>query len=141
MKISELAKSCDVNKETIRYYERKGMIPEPPRTQSGYRVYSEDIADRVRFIKRMQELDFTLKEIHLLLGVVDQDGKRCKDMYDFTVRKIKDIEQKVQDLLRMKQMLQELKEKCPDEKAMYACPIIEKLMEKSNENDELGGFQ
>ena len=85
MKISELAKACDVNKETVRYYERKGLIAGPPRNESGYRIYSEETADRVRFIKRMKELDFSLKEIHLLFGVVDQDGERCKDMYAFTV--------------------------------------------------------
>lgn len=134
MHISELARACGVNKETVRYYERKGLIKEPPRNESGYRVYSEETADRIRFIKRMQELDFTLKEIYLLLGVVDQDGERCKDMYVFTVQKIKEIEQKVQDLLRIQQLLEELKEKCPDEKAMYACPIIETLMEKPTES-------
>lgn len=51
MKISELAKACDVNKETVRYYERKGLIAGPPRNESGYRIYSEETADRVRFIK------------------------------------------------------------------------------------------
>ncbi len=78
MKISELAKACDVNKETVRYYERKGLIAGPPRNESGYRIYSEETADRVRFIKRMKELDFSLKEIHLLFGVVDQDGRDVK---------------------------------------------------------------
>lgn len=128
MKISELAKACDVNKETVRYYERKGLIAGPPRNESGYRIYSEETADRVRFIKRMKELDFSLKEIHLLFGVVDQDGERCKDMYAFTVQKTKEIERKVQDLLRIQRLLEELKEKCPDEKAIYPCPIIETLM-------------
>ena len=104
------------------------MIAGPPRNESGYRIYSEETADRVRFIKRMKELDFSLKEIHLLFGVVDQDGERCKDMYAFTVQKTKEIEQKVQDLLRIQRLLEELKEKCPDEKAIYTCPIIETLM-------------
>ena len=107
MKISELAKACDVNKETVRYYERKGLIAGPPRNESGYRIYSEETADRVRFIKRMKELDFSLKEIHLLFGVVDQDGERCKDIYAFTVQKTKEIERKVQDLLRIQRFLEE----------------------------------
>lgn len=131
MKISELAKACDVNKETIRYYERRRLIIEPPRTSSGYRDYSEETARRVRFIKRMQELDFTLKEIHLLLGVVDQDEDRCKHVYEFTVRKIENINRKIQDLTKIRGLLGDLKARCPDEKAIYECPIIETLMGKS----------
>src|SRR5690625_6450450 len=61
-RISEFADKCDVNKETIRYYERKGLIQEPARTKSGYRIYSEDAVNRVGFIKRMQELGFSLKD-------------------------------------------------------------------------------
>lgn len=87
--ISEFADKCDVNKETIRYYERKGLIQEPPRTKSGYRIYSENTVKRVGFIKRMQELGFSLNEIHKLLGVVDKDESRCADMFEFVSKKRK----------------------------------------------------
>lgn len=129
-RMGELAKKCNVNKETIRYYERIGIIPEPFRTDSGYRVYSEHVVNRLNFIKRMQELGFTLNEIDKLLGVVDRDEAKCHDMYDFTIQKLGDIQRKIQDLKRIEQMLIDLKERCPENKEIYECPIIETLMEK-----------
>lgn len=129
-RIGELAEKCSVNKETIRYYERIGLIPEPDRTESGYRMYSQQIIDRLNFIKRMQELGFTLNEIDKLLGVVDRDESKCRDMYDFTVLKLEDIQRKIEDLKRIEQMLMDLKERCPENKDIYECPIIETLMKK-----------
>lgn len=128
LKISELADKCEVNKETVRYYERKGLIPSPPRNDAGYRFYPDQTVERLHFIKRMQQLGFTLKEIDRFLGVVDQDQSRCQDMYEFTVSKISEVEQKIDDLLRIKRLLYDLKEKCPVEKDLYECPIIETLM-------------
>lgn len=127
--IGELAEKCNVNKETIRYYERLGLIPKPSRTESGYRIYTKQTVDRLNFIKRIQELGFTLNEIDKLLGVVDRDEAKCRDMYDFTVYKIEDIQQKIQDLKRIEQMLIDLKERCPVNKDIYECPIIETLLE------------
>src|SRR5690625_930488 len=80
LQIGELAERCSVNKETIRYYERIGLIPKPIRSESGYRLYTEQIINRLKFIKRIQELDFTLSEIGKLLGVVDRDEVKCRDM-------------------------------------------------------------
>lgn len=127
--IGELAEKCNVNKETIRYYERLGLIPKPSRTESGYRIYTEKTVDRLNFIKRIQELGFTLNEIDKLLGVVDRDEAKCRDMYDFTVYKIEDIQRKIQNLKRVEQMLIDLKERCPANKDIYECPIIETLLE------------
>lgn len=129
-RISQLAKACNVNKETIRYYERLGLISEPTRTDSGYRMYPEDMVQRIGFIKRMQDLGFTLQEIDKLLGVVDRDEVKCKDMYDFTVLKLREIQSKIDDLKKIERMLISLKEKCPENKEMFECPIIETLMEK-----------
>lgn len=127
--IGELAEKCNVNKETIRYYERLGLIPKPSRTESGYRIYTEQTVDRLNFIKRIQELDFTLNEIDKLLGVVDRDEAKCRDMYDFTVYKIEDIRRKIQDFKIIEQVLIDLKERCPTNKDIYECPIIETLLE------------
>src|SRR5690625_6407681 len=80
-RISEFADKCGVNKETIRYYERKNLLQEPHRTEAGYRIYSYDDVKRVGFIKRIQELGFSLNEIYKLLGVVDKDEVRCQDMF------------------------------------------------------------
>ncbi|HFJ9442027.1 TPA: mercury resistance transcriptional regulator MerR1 [Bacillus albus] len=129
-RIGELADKCSVNKETIRYYERVGLIPEPIRTDSGYRMYPKEAIDRLQFIKRMQELGFTLNEIDKLLGVVDRNEAKCLDMYDFTVMKLEDIQHKIQDLKKIERMLIDLKERCPEDKEIYECPIIETLMKK-----------
>lgn len=127
-RISELAEKCGVNKETIRYYEKIGLLSEPSRTDSGYRVYSDDTVDRINFIKRMQDLGFSLAEINKLFGVVDKDNERCRDMYDFVSQKIDDVQDKIRDLKRIEHMLMKLKECCPDEKSLHECPIIETLM-------------
>lgn len=129
-RIGELADKCSVNKETIRYYERVGLIPEPIRTDSGYRMYPKEAIDRLQFIKRMQELGFTLNEIDKFLGVVDRNEAKCLDMYDFTVMKLEDIQHKIQDLKKIERMLIDLKERCPEDKEIYECPIIETLMKK-----------
>lgn len=126
--IGELAGKCGVNKESIRYYERMGIISEPSRTVSGYRMYPSETVDRIRFIKQMQELGFSLSEIHKLLGIVDKDDERCIHMYDFVVNKIDEVQKKIRDLKRIELMLFELKECCPDEKSLYECPIIETLL-------------
>lgn len=128
--IGELAEKCGVNKETIRYYERLGLIPKPDRTEKGYRLYSQQTVDRLNFIKRMQGLGFTLNEIDKLLGVVDRDEAKCRDIYDFTVLKIGDIQRKIEDLKKVEQMLIDLNERCPENKDIYECPIIETLMKK-----------
>ncbi|WP_188453303.1 Hg(II)-responsive transcriptional regulator [Virgibacillus oceani] len=129
-RISELAAKCGVNKETIRYYERKHLIQEPNRTKAGYRIYSDDVVKRVRFIKRMQDLGFLLQEVDKLLGVVDKDDNRCQDMFKFVSKKEREVQQQIQDLKRVEQMLNDLKERCPDEKTLHECPIIETLFDE-----------
>lgn len=127
-RISELAEKCEVNKETIRYYESVGLLLEPSRTKAGYRIYSEESVNRIKFIKKMQDLGFTLAEITKLFGVVDKDSERCVDMYSFVVKKISEVQLKIRDLKRTEQMLINLKESCPDEKSLYECPIIDTLI-------------
>lgn len=126
-RISELAVKCNVNKETIRYYERKGLINETLRTDSGYRMYSEETVKRIFFIKRMQELGFSLGEIHNLLKVIDEGEIRCKDMYNFISQKIDEVQQRIKDLRRIEKILNELKERCPNKEELQECPILETL--------------
>lgn len=128
-RISEFADKCGVNKETIRYYERKNLLLEPSKTNAGYRIYSDDDVKRVGFIKRMQELGFSLNEIYKLLGVVDKDEVRCEDMFEFVSKKEVEIRKQIEDLKRIETMLKDLKQRCPDEKQLHACPIIETLIE------------
>ncbi|MEK4010204.1 Hg(II)-responsive transcriptional regulator [Peribacillus sp. FSL M8-0224] len=134
--ISELANKCGVNKETIRYYERFGLIPEPTRTNTGYRTYQDVTVNRIQFIKRMQDLGFSLSEIDKLLGVVDKDDERCMDMYDFVIQKIDEVQKKIRDLKKIEQMLNNLKECCPVEKTLHECPIIETLMSENKKTEE-----
>lgn len=129
--ISEFAEKSGVNKETIRYYENKKLLEEPTRTDSGYRLYSDEDIKRVKFIKQIQDLGFSLREIYKLLGVVAQDSVRCQNMFDFVSQKQAEVQKQIEDLKRIEKMLGDLKECCPNEKEMYACPIIETLI-----NDE-----
>lgn len=126
--ISVFAEKCGVNKETIRYYEKKALLKEPYRTDAGYRIYSDNDVKRVKFIKRLQDLGFSLSEIYKLLGVVDNDNVRCQGMYEFVSKKEKEIQKQIADLKRTESMLQDLKKRCPDQKAINQCPIIEWLV-------------
>src|SRR5690625_5169081 len=127
-RISVFAEKCSVNKETIRYYEQKALLKEPSRTNAGYRIYSDDDVKRVKFIKRLQDLGFSLTEIFKLLGVVDNDEVRCKNIFEFVSKKEKEIQKQIADLKRIESMLKDLKSRCPDQKALHQCPIIESFI-------------
>ena len=123
----EVAARTGVNIETIRYYEQRGLIPKPPRTASGYRKYTEDYVERIRFIKRAQELGFTLKEIIELLSLrVDPDTDRS-EVKQRAEAKIVDIEEKIHDLERMKHALTNLVATCNGCGPTSECPILEAM--------------
>ncbi|MEC5423881.1 Hg(II)-responsive transcriptional regulator [Virgibacillus sp. C22-A2] len=126
--ISVFAEKCSVNKETIRYYEQKALLKEPSRTNAGYRIYSDDDVKRVKFIKRLQDLGFSLSEIYKLLGVVDNDEVRCENIFEFVSIKEIEIQEQIADLKRIESMLKDLKSRCPDQKAINQCPIIDSLI-------------
>lgn len=128
-KIGELAENCGVNKETIRYYERKSLLQKPTKNESGYRIYSAETVKRVGFIKRMQELGFSLNEVYRLLGTVDKDEVRCADMFGFVSAKEAEVQKLIEDLKRVELMLNDLKRRCPDEKELHECPILDTLIE------------
>ena len=96
--IGQLAKDAGVNIETIRYYERRGLIPEPPRRKSGYRQYGSDFVLRIQFIKRAQELGFSLNEIDELLALRVDSGTACSEVKHHAEAKIADIEGKIKTL-------------------------------------------
>jgi MerR family mercuric resistance operon transcriptional regulator len=133
-RIGELAEKSGVNKETIRYYERLGLIPEPPRTNAGYRIYSKDQLDRLFFIKRMKELGFLLKEIEKFLAVEDGNKAKCRDIETFTRNKIQEIQLKIRDLQRVEKMLHDLNNKCQcscsSDTNFCDCPVIETVVSK-----------
>ena len=127
MTIGKLAKRAGVGVETIRFYERKGLIPEPPRRSSGYREYDDDTVTRVRFIRHAKELGFTLKEINGLLSLQLDPEKPCKDVNRRIETMLSDIDEKIQMLNRMKDALQRLSTQCGGERSVSDCPILEAL--------------
>ncbi len=125
--VGKLAEQSGVNLETIRYYERRGLLPSPQRAPSGYRLYSDDSVQRVRFIKKAQVLGFSLKEILELLSLRVDPHTTCADIKQRSERKIADIEEKIQTLRRMKQALLKVSASCSGRGPTSECPILEVL--------------
>lgn len=127
MTIGQVAREAGVGVETIRFYERVGLLEEPPRRQSGYRQYSPDAVKHIRFIKRAKELGFSLKEIKELLYLRVDTSTSCGAVKRRAEAKISDIERKVQDLQRMKRALVKLAAACSGRGPISECPILDAL--------------
>jgi MerR family mercuric resistance operon transcriptional regulator len=126
--IGKLAKDAGVNLETVRYYERRGLLPKPPRsTSSGYRQFPEDAARRLRFIRRAQELGFSLTEIGELLSLRVSRTSTSGTIRTRTEAKIADIDSKIRTLQSMKKSLQRLTKACDGWAPMADCPILDSL--------------
>ena len=125
--IGQVARAADVNVQTIRYYERRGLVTTPRRTPSGYRQYAEDAVSRLRFIKHAQELGFSLQEIQDLLGLRVRHAAACDAVERKTRQKIDVVQQKIRDLQRMKRTLQRLAAACAARRPTDDCPILEAL--------------
>src|SRR5229473_6121810 len=125
--ISKVATAADVNIQTIRYYERRGLIPTPRRTPAGYRQYAEEAVARLRFIKHAQELGFSLQEIQELLGLRVRHGAACDTVERKTRQKIEVVQQKIRNLQRMKRTLERLAAACAVRRPTAECPILEVL--------------
>ena len=123
----KVAKEAEVNIETMRYYERRGLIPSPPRSVSNYRRYPTGTVRRVRFIKRAQELGFSLKEIKQLLSLRASPRARCADVRKRAADKIQDVEEKIRTLRAMKKALSKLVSECSGKGPITDCPILESL--------------
>lgn len=126
--IGDVAKQAQVNIETLRYYERQGIVPKPPRTRSNYRLYPEDTVRRVRFVKKAQELGFSLNEIKELLSLRATRGATCLDVRRQAATKIKQIDDKILSLQAMRNALQELVRQCAARRgSLSECAILESL--------------
>ena len=125
--IGQLAKEAGVGVETIRFYEREGLLAEPERRRSGYRQYPPEVVRRVRFIRHAKELGFTLKEIQELLELRVDPHSSCADVRKRAGDKIADIEERVASLERMKGALEGLARKCRGRGPTADCPILEEL--------------
>ena len=123
--IGTFAKEAGVNVETIRFYQRKGLLPEPDKPYGGIRRYGELDVTRVRFVKSAQRLGFSLDEIGELLRL--EDGAHCKDARLLAERKLADVREKLADLSQMEAVLAKLVRSCRNSKGKVFCPLIASL--------------
>lgn len=129
----EVAEAADVTAETVRYYEERGLIPAPRRSAAGYRLYGPAFVERIRFIKRAQELGFTLSETEGLLAVgLDAPDGECGDVRARALEKLADVEAKLCDLAAIRDALQALAEACPGAGPTSACPILDALHQRTD---------
>jgi MerR family mercuric resistance operon transcriptional regulator len=127
MTIGKIAAESRVSIQTVRYYERRGLLATPERTPAGYRKYSRDVVLRIRFIKRAQELGFTLEEIAELLALRVRRGKACGEVSRRAKVKIAVVQQKLRELERLNRALERLVEACRRRAPTAECPILEAL--------------
>lgn len=120
----QLAKASGVGVETLRFYEREGLLAEPERTASGYRQYPERTVDRVRFIRRAQALGFELRIIRELLTLRDDPDAGSREVREKAIQKLSDIDRKIAELQAMKSELGELVARCDGTMPLADCPII-----------------
>jgi len=125
--IGQVAKRSGIGIETVRFYERKGLVEEPPRTDSGYRQYPEDVVARIQFIRRAKELGFKLKEISELLSLRVDPDTTCSDVRKQTELKIADVKEKIRVLQGIKTALKKLAASCVGTGPTSECPILEAL--------------
>src|SRR6266853_250807 len=123
-----LAAQTGCNVETIRYYEQIGMLPPPPRSQGGHRLYGQSLVKRLNFVRRSRDLGFTLEEIRKLLRVVDGGNYTCAQVEALAHEHVQDIRQKIKDLKKLKIVLETMASQCSGGK-MPACPIIDALFD------------
>lgn len=132
MKISELAQKSETNIQTIRYYEGLGLIKEPKRTSSGYRLYTNDYIEQIRFIKNAKEVDLTLSEIKKLTKLQRSSKAKGKDVKAVLETHIEEIDRKMESLKNLKKHLKNLTDSCSGEMSTEECPILKKLKAKKN---------
>lgn len=127
--IGSLSKQTGCNIETIRYYEREGLLPEPPRSEGGHRQYDDTHLKRLTFIRRSRELGFTLQEVRGLLRIVDGEHYTCAEVKTVTLDHLADIRGKLADLKKLEKVLKELAAQCAGDQTPD-CPIVEALFER-----------
>lgn len=131
--IGQLARGAGVKVSTIRVYERHGLLPEPERSNSGYRHYASEDLDRLVFIRRAKELGFTLSEIRELLHLFDDPDTGCAEVLHQAQEKLADIEARLRDLKAMRRSLTDLTNACTGKGPASGCPIFQALDRKDED--------
>jgi len=124
--IGALSRQTGVNIETIRYYEREGLLSKPQRTAGGYRAYRPPDAQRLGFIRRTRDLGFSLDEVRRLLALADQKSRSCRSVHALATEHLADIRAKIADLRRMEKVLAAMVKECA-QGTMPDCPLLEAL--------------
>jgi Cd(II)/Pb(II)-responsive transcriptional regulator len=124
MKIGELSRAASTPVETIRYYEREGLLPEPPRTDNNYRVYGPAEKERLAFIRHCRTLDMTLDEIRVLLRFKDAPGEDCGAVNRLLDEHLGHVQARIDELRALHEQLRHLREQCVDASAAGDCGII-----------------
>lgn len=132
--ISKAAQAADVGVETIRFYERKHLIEQPPKPDRGVRAYSDELVARIRFIKQAQQLGFSLREIRELLALRADPSTDCSDLREQALVKLKEVGLKIKQLQDIGAALKTLIAACPGRGALQACSIIEALTQQYRVN-------
>jgi MerR family copper efflux transcriptional regulator len=127
LSIGQVARRAGVGVETVRFYEREGLLEEPPRRASGYRLYSEQVVTRLHFIKRAQKLGFSLKEISELLLLRVDARTSCDEVRQRTEAKLAEVERKLVELQRMRQALLQVHSLCSGQGPTGRCPMLDAL--------------
>jgi len=130
--IGEMSRRSGCKIETIRYYERAGLMPAPPRSSGGYRLYDEAHLKRLNFIRRGRELGFSLDRVCELLSLAEGGGSNCNEVKEATLEHLGDIEGKIADLSRMAKVLRQKAALCQGGN-VPECPILEALFDGSQE--------
>lgn len=127
LSIGKVAKQAGISVETIRFYERKGLLQEPQRKESGYRQYQEEDIRKLVFIQHAKNLGFSLNEIRDLMSLQADSKSTSREVKDMAENKLQDIEEKIKMLQRMRMTLKHLVDKCPGEGPTSECPILDAL--------------
>ena len=130
----QVARASRVGAETVRFYESEGLLPPTPRSSNGYRYYTEDTVQRLNFIRGAKKLGFNLKEIKELLSLHDNPHASRAEVKTLTLSKLAEIEKRIVDLQRMREVLAHLAAECSGEGPISGCPIIQTL--ESGEPEE-----
>jgi DNA-binding transcriptional MerR regulator len=125
MRTAQLATAAGVNVQTLRYYERRGLLPEPDRSDSGYRAWEPGAVRIVRFVKRAQQLGFTLQEVATLLELADGGPENCEAARLLAVEKIGELDEKLATLTAMRESLMRLADSCTRPRRQRECPLLE----------------
>lgn len=125
--IGNLAKKADIGIETIRFYERRGLVAPPTRSGANYRLYPEEEVARLRFIKRAKALGFTLNEIKALLSLSHDPAASRAEIKERTLAKIADVKRRIRDLTRIRTALEHLAAECDGHGPLAGCPILAAL--------------